>query len=153
MFGPDEIRIAPEEPGTESVRALLAERDAYFDLLYAEEDRNARGVDLESGRHRFFTVRSSGQLLGCAAVLFRDGYAGLKRFYLRPAFRGRGLGRRLLSTLERDATDNGYTTLRLETGVLQPEAIGLYRSAGFYEIDSFGEYHPDPLSIFMEKRL
>ena len=43
--------------------------------------------------------------------------------------------------------------MRLETGIRQPEAIGLYRSAGYAEIGPFGAYRPDPLSLFMEKRL
>jgi putative acetyltransferase len=42
--------------------------------------------------------------------------------------------------------------VRLETGVKQPEAIALYKSAGFVEIEPFASYAPDPLSVFMEKR-
>ena len=43
--------------------------------------------------------------------------------------------------------------MRLETGIYQPEALGLYRSAGYVEREAFGDYVPDPLSVFMEKRL
>jgi putative acetyltransferase len=63
------------------------------------------------------------------------------------------LGRRLLDEIEVIAVRRGARTLRLEMGGLQPEALGLYRSAGFVEIGPFGSYRPDPLSIFMEKRL
>ena len=47
----------------------------------------------------------------------------------------------------------GPGAIRLETGISQPEAIGLYRKAGFVEIEAFAPYKPDPLSLFMEKVL
>ncbi len=47
----------------------------------------------------------------------------------------------------------GFVAVRLETGIYQPEAIGLYRKYGYVEIEPFGSYLPDPLSLFMEKRL
>ena len=53
----------------------------------------------------------------------------------------------------RPAAEHGMTALRLETGTQQPEALALYRSAGFTEIGPFGDYRADPLSLFMEKRL
>ena len=64
-----------------------------------------------------------------------DTSAELKRIYLDAAARGRGLGRRLLEQLEQHARDLGYELLRLDTGDLQPEALGLFRSAG-YRADS-----------------
>ena len=55
--------------------------------------------------------------------------------------------------LESAAREHGYLTLRLETGTRQPEAIGLYRSAGYGEIPCFGEYADDQFSVCFEKRL
>jgi putative acetyltransferase len=63
------------------------------------------------------------------------------------------LGRELLMVLEMAAKQFGMRCIRLETGVSQPEAIGLYRSAGFEEIGPFGLYEVDPLSLFMQKEL
>jgi putative acetyltransferase len=63
------------------------------------------------------------------------------------------LGRRLLDEIEAIAVRNGERVLRLEAGAKQPEALALYRSAGFVEIGPFGDYRPDPLSLFMEKPL
>jgi putative acetyltransferase len=65
--------------------------------------------------------------------------------------RGQQVGRRLLQKLEEIAVTGGARVLRLETGIRQPEAIGLYRSAGFVERGPFGSYGPDPLSMFMER--
>lgn len=149
----DGIIIAAEQPSTPDVRLLLAERDAYFDRLYAGEDRQSGIVNVERDDLAFFSVRTSSKLIGCGALLRHDGYGELKRFYIADAHRGRGLGRRLLAAVEAYARSEGYRVLRLETGVLQPAAIALYRSAGFTEIGCFGDYVRDPLSIFLEKAL
>jgi ribosomal protein S18 acetylase RimI-like enzyme len=73
--------------------------------------------------------------------------------YVRPAFRGRGLGKLLVERLSGHAADQGLHVLRLETGIHQVEAIGLYTSLGFERIPPFGPYFDDPVSICMEKRL
>jgi putative acetyltransferase len=149
----DDIVVAAETPDTSEILELLGERDAHFDRLYAGEDRNARPVDLEREDLRFFTVRVSGQLAGCGALVVHPAYGELKRFYVRPQFRGWGLGLRLVEAADQEARTHGCRVLRLETGVLEPEAIGLYRSAGFRERECFGDYRPDPLSVFMEKEV
>jgi putative acetyltransferase len=73
--------------------------------------------------------------------------------YIERTSRGLGIGRRLLARIESCATENGLAVLRLETGIRQPEAISLYQSSGYVEIEPFGDYRADPLSLFMEKRL
>jgi putative acetyltransferase len=74
-------------------------------------------------------------------------------FREREAARGQGLGKKLLDNIESTARERRLGCLRLETGIRQPEAIQLYRSSGFVEIEPFGDYMPDPLSLFMEKPL
>jgi GNAT superfamily N-acetyltransferase len=66
--------------------------------------------------------------------------AELKRMYVRDTFRGRGLARRLLAALERDAADAGADWLILQTAVPQIAAVKLYRSSGYTAIPSFGYY-------------
>ena len=73
--------------------------------------------------------------------------------WVDPTNRGTGLGRMLLEAVERSARAQGLSLLRLETGIHQPEALGLYRAAGYREIGPFGDYRPDPLSVFMAKPL
>lgn len=82
-----------------------------------------------------------------------DGTAEIKRMYVVPAARRRGLSRVVLAELERRAGTAGYRSLRLETGELQPEAVGLYESAGYSLIPCFGEYINDPQSLCYEKAL
>ena len=95
-----------------------------------------------------------GEPAGCGAL--RDlggGAAEIKRMYVRPASRGSGLAQRLLESLEAEAQARGFTVCRLETGEHQPEAMALYRRAGYEEIDGFGAYAGMPLSRCFERRL
>lgn len=84
---------------------------------------------------------------------FLDGDAEIKRMYVAPAVRGRGLARALLAELERTAAEAGRLRAVLETGDAQPEAIGLYVSAGYTEITKFGVYRDEDGSICYGKSL
>ncbi|MEV6049124.1 GNAT family N-acetyltransferase [Streptomyces xanthochromogenes] len=71
---------------------------------------------------------------------YRDGDAELKRMYVVPEARGKGLARRILAALEADARAAGRTRMVLETGTKQPEAITLYTSTGYEPCEKFGHY-------------
>lgn len=77
--------------------------------------------------------------------------AELKRMYVRDAYRGRGIARAVLAELETSAADAGITRLILETGLVQPEAIALYRSAGYTDIPAYGFYAESELSVHLGK--
>ena len=82
-----------------------------------------------------------GTVLGCGALRgLGEGTAELKRMYVVPEARGRGVSKALLAGLEDAARQRGWSTLRLETGPRQPEAIGLYERAGYRPIAAFGAY-------------
>jgi putative acetyltransferase len=147
------VSITLEKPCTAEVHELLSERDDYFDRLYARKKGSGRPAKLEAHDTGFFCARVAGQLIGCGALIRHPDYGELKRFYVREAFRGKGLGRKLLDAVVQHAHGLGCRVLRLETGVRQPAAIALYRSAGFCEAARFGDYNADPLSVFMEKVL
>jgi GNAT superfamily N-acetyltransferase len=92
--------------------------------------------------------------LACGAVRrIADVTAEIKRMYVVEAARGLGIGRRMLAALEDEARQLGATRLVLETGERQPEALGLYESAGFERIEAYGEYVGDPFSVCMAKML
>ena len=79
--------------------------------------------------------------------------AEIKRMYVRPQFQRRGLARAILAELERTAAEAGITRLILETGLEQPEAIELYRSAGYEDVPAFGFYAEEELSVHLGKTL
>jgi GNAT superfamily N-acetyltransferase len=79
--------------------------------------------------------------------------AEVKRMYVAPVARGRGLARQLLAHLEADAAEQGYEALVLETGTRQPEAMSLYESSGYTPIPAFGYYRDAPLSRCYARRV
>ncbi|MBB3677700.1 GNAT family N-acetyltransferase [Modestobacter versicolor] len=97
-----------------------------------------------------------GTPIGCGALRPLGGSeAEVKRMYVVPAARGRGVSRLLLAGLEAEALRRGWTTVRLETGVRQPEAVALYTSAGYRPVEAFGHYvgADDPYAVFFAREL
>ncbi len=91
---------------------------------------------------------------GCGAFkLFEDKTVEIKRMYTLPDFRGKGVARKILTELETWAKELGYARSILETGVRQPEAIGLYSSYGFERIPNYGQYAGIENSLCFEKPL
>jgi putative acetyltransferase len=148
------VEINEESPLKGEIRRLIAEADAYAESLYPPESNHlAPPESLVSEGARFFVARADGVAVGCAA-LRRDGPEGeLKRMFVLERARGMGIGRAILHAVEAAARADGIVVLRLETGVRNTEALGLYRREGYAEQGPFGAYRPDPVSIYMEKRL
>ena len=157
----DSVTIRREHPGTEAASQLIAELDTYLAPLYPQESQHGYSIEkLVEQQVEFYVLYCDGEPAACGGVQFFNdaqgtgsAYGELKRMYVRDRFRGRGFGKRLLEHLERLATDKGVTTMRLETGTRQPEAVGLYEKAGYYHIPPFGDYWADPVSLCYEKRL
>jgi putative acetyltransferase len=147
--------INTETPDQPEVRAMLDKLDAYCAALYPAESNHLMDIaSLMQGDVLFLVARDvGGQAVGCAALVNRGGYGEVKRMYVEEAGRGRGIGRKLLEQLVVFARMSGLQVLRLETGIHQLDAIALYERAGFVRCDPFGDYQPDPLSLFMEKHL
>jgi len=102
----------------------------------------------------FLVARRHGQPVGCGAIRpFEPGVAEGKRMFVVQEARGRGVGRAILENLETFATNFGYRSVRLETGLIQPEAISLYQSAGYHRAPCYGPYHENPMSVCFEKEL
>lgn len=150
-----EISIGPEDPRQEEVRRIVAESGAYLQELYPSESNHLVDVDaLAMPEAVFLVARRDGELLGSIAYrIIAPGHAEIKRMFVRGQARGMGVGRRLLAALEDAALRRGVDRLSLETGIRQPEAIGLYRSSGYQDCSPFGTYCEDPLSLFMTKCL
>lgn len=92
--------------------------------------------------------------VACGGVrLVEPAVGALKRMFVVAAARRRGIARALLAHLEREARALGVTWLRLETGLLQPEALALYASAGYADAEPFGQYAGAPLSRHLVKEL
>lgn len=152
---PISIRIEQESPRQSDVLALIQALDQYQTALYPPESNHLLDVNsLCAPDIRFFVARIDGVALACGALrIVAAEYAEVKRMFVSPQARGTKLGSRMLARLEQQALAEGVRVVRLETGIHQPEALRLYRSAGYIEREPFGSYQPDPLSVFMEKRI
>ncbi len=149
------IVITAEHPATPDATALIAELDALLEPIYPSESRHGFSVQkLIADAVAFFVIRESGAPAGCAGIkLFGTEYSEIKRMYVRPGFRGLGLGKLLLDHLADYARSHGIGLLRLETCVHQHAAIRLYEQEGFQRIPAFGAYREDPVSLCYEKRI
>ena len=139
------------------VRALFEEYAASlgFDLAFQSFARELEALPGEyaapSGALLLATV--DGAPSGCAGVRpFADGVCEMKRLYVRPAFRGRGLGKRLAQEAVRIGRELGYRAMRLDTVPWMREAIALYGALGFRAI---APYRPNPIAgaAYMELEL
>ena len=149
------MTIAIESPDQTDVIALIAELDAYQDTLYPPESRYALDLaSLKQANVLFAVARdSTGQAIGCGAIVLWPEFGELKRLYVSPSGRGQGVAKQLLALLESQAFRSGCKLLNLETGPYQHEALALYASAGYERRGPFGDYWNDPLSVFMQKHI
>ena len=94
------------------------------------------------------------EAVGCGAIRVWEGsFCEVKRMYVAPEFRKRGIAGAVLRELERWAAELGFAGLVLETGAVQPEAIGLYRKNGYRIIENYGQYAGMETSVCMRKDL
>jgi putative acetyltransferase len=151
------MRIEPTDPESDGARALIALSDAYMTTLYPAESNHLESASaLKAPNVLFLGCFLQDQLVGCGAVkiLSNDGrYGELKRVFVLESHRGKGYSKAIMEKLEGHLKSSGIALARLETGISQPEALGLYKRLGYVERAPFGAYVEDPLSIFMEKRL
>jgi putative acetyltransferase len=151
------ISIAAEPFDSDDARRLIAALDSGLAELYSPEQRfgpNFKAEQIEGNRGTFLVARDGERAVGCGAIrVIEAKTAEAKRMYVQPDYRGKGVGRAVLARLEAAAKELGVERLVLETGVYQEAAIALYQSAGFTQVDCWGEYTSSPTSICFEKYL
>lgn len=147
------LHIAIEDPSQPEIITLLRDGEEYSAKLYPAESNHHMSLSaLRASNVRFFVTRdANGRAVGTGALAIEGAWAELKRMWVIPEARGLGVSKIILKTLETRARSEGVGTLRLETGVENNAALGLYTRAGFKRREPFGAYQADPLSIFMEK--
>lgn len=132
--------------GAPLVRAQWSELMARYGVPDTTSDDLAAD-HLEPPDGAFLVAWDGDTAVGCGGVRRHDDTTGeIKRMYVAPEARGRGISRALLRALEDRACEIGYTRLVLETGTKQPEAIALYESEGYVRIEGYGFYREAPQS-------
>lgn len=149
------MHIALESVDQPAIIQFIGDLDAYQGALYPAESNYHLSVDaLKQPNVLFAVARDDAALaVGCGAVVLFDGYGELKRMFVPVHNRGRGIAKTIIAFLEAQAAQRHCPMLRLETGIYQPEALGLYSRAGYARRGPYGDYPDDPLSVFMEKRI
>lgn len=153
------IRLERVTSPTSDARALIEELEAEMAAVYSDEQRHGLSVErVFQPNIAFFLVYLDAAPAGCGGIAFDDGVAELKRMYVRPALRGRGVVQALLERLEAEARQRGYRRIALETGDVQHAAMRAYERAGYARCAAFGDYLALPpaaivRSVFFEKRI
>lgn len=149
------VTIAREDPENADSVMLISELDAYLIPLYPSESCHGYSPkQLAKENVAFFILRLNNEPAACGAVkLFNRGCGEIKRVYVRPRFRRKGLGKIVVKHLENYAAQEGAKLIRLESGVNQPEALVLYERMGYKRAEAFPPYVEDPLSVFYEKSI
>jgi putative acetyltransferase len=149
------LRIGPEDPAQPDVVRLLEEGELYSASLYPPESNHHLSLDALRAPHvRFLVARDAdSRAVATGALALFGSWAELKRMWVVPAMRGRGISKAILDALEAKAREEQVSRLRLETGVENHAALGLYERSGFTRCEPFGDYRADPLSVFMQKDL
>ena len=152
-----QVELAEEALDSPAVGPLL---DALVaDLQVRYDDEAAAGAPLDPAafaapRGTFVVARLDGRPIACGGLrTVGEGVGEVKRMYVAPEARGRGLARRVLAELEALGRALGHRRLLLETGTRQPEAVALYASAGWARTEPYGEWRDSPLSLCFERAL
>lgn len=147
--------IAP----TPEVAALIAALDAELDALYPPVQRHGLALDAIFQDHiRFFLAYENNEAVGCGGVALFDDFAEVKRMYVRPQWRGRGVAEAIMAQLVAQTRDAGLSALKLETGTQSFAAHRFYARLGFKPCVEFAAYADMPpaaiaSSLFMERQL
>ena len=153
-----QVEVGPASILSDVATGLISALNAELSALYPEPGSTHFRLDPDEvapGRGAFLVAYADGAPVGCGAVRLLDEHdAELKRMYVAPSVRGRGIGRALLSALESEARALGARRLVLETGIRQTAALALYRRANYVDIPPFGEYVASPdTSVCLAKGL
>lgn len=139
--------------------ALVTELEAEMAASYSDEQRHGLSIEkIFQPNIAFFIAYRSGRAVGCGGIAFDDGFAELKRMYVRPAARGQGIVQAVIARLEAEAKARGIKRVALETGDVQHAAIRAYERAGYKRCGAFGDYcamAPSAVerSVFLDKTL
>jgi GNAT superfamily N-acetyltransferase len=153
--GAKDIKVAIENPHGEAARVLIERLSAELGARYGDDGSGAFSPDdIMVPGGALVVARLGGEAVGCGALRpLKEGIGEIKRMYVEPRARGRGIARIILRELETIARSAGFDAVWLETGTLQPEAIRLYETSGYDRIACYGQYIDNPLSVCFEKRL
>lgn len=152
------VEIAIDDLASPEIIELLQAHVSEMRRVTPQEE-SVHALDLDGLRRpevTFWSLRDGDAIAGCGAIKRLDStHAEIKSMRTSDAYKRRGVAARLLEYIEAEAVRMGLTRLSLETGAEEffAPARALYLRCGFEYCEPFGDYQPDPLSVFMTKKV
>lgn len=151
------MQLVDLDPCDQDVINVFADIDRLISSLYPVATSQALTVEeLASPEVYAVGLKNQDGIVACGAIVKQfDGtsYGEIRRLYVKPSYRGKGLSRRIMQILLYHAGEEQIPMIKLETGPKQIQSINLYENLGFKRCDPFGEYKQNPNSLFMELAL
>jgi putative acetyltransferase len=151
------ITVSPENPESADAQQLL---NAFVEEVRRRYDEPPADVGyfdpalVSVPGSVFLIARIEGRAVGCGALVpMEDKIVEIKRMFVLPYERGRGVAKKILQTLQAYAQEFDYDRIRLETGIKQPESIALYGKSGFYRVPNFPPFEEDRTAVCFEKQI
>lgn len=134
---------------------LVIDLDKDLWSRYPNEQQNFAPFNFVDESARVILVKEGLASIGCGCFrpMKEKGVIEIKRMYVAPSFRGKGIGKLILYKLEQWAIEEGFAQSKLETGINQPEAIAAYEKSGYIRIPNYEPYENIAISICMMKIL
>ncbi len=148
------IQLIRTDSGHPDFQDLIAELDKELRIRDGEDHAfYAQFNKIAAIRHAIVAFEG-GKAVGCGAIReHREGVVEVKRMFVAPEYRGKGIASRILSELENWARELSCTACILETGKNQPEAIALYKKSGYGIIPNYGQYEGVENSVCFKKKM
>jgi putative acetyltransferase len=148
------LTVTTDDPNGEVATRLIHDLCSELSVRYGTPPSPFSPDEVLAPGTALVVARLGGQPIGCGALRRIDETtAEVKRMYVAPDGRRRGIARRILHVLEELAAGFDYRTIRLQTGLEQPEAISLYEFSGYHRTAAYGYHIGDPLSLCFEKTI
>ncbi|WP_291034775.1 GNAT family N-acetyltransferase [Dyadobacter sp. 50-39] len=148
---PEYIRTTSDNP---DFQRLTGELDDELCRIYNTNKEDYEEYNRITGLPTVVLAYEDGAAIACGCFKPFDAQRiELKRMFVNPAFRGKGIASAMVRELENWARELGYPTVILETGKGQPEAIALYRKLGYADIPHFGEFPEESRSVCLGKAI
>lgn len=145
------IDLTPDDP---DVITVFSDIDRLINSLYPVATAQSLSISqLAQPNVYAIGLKNEEGIIACGAIVMQfdtKPYGEIRRLYVKPNHRGKGLSRRIMQILLHHAGEEAIPLIRLETGPKQTESISLYENLGFKRCASFGEYTDNPNSLFME---
>lgn len=148
------IRITRTDSDNPGFRELISLLDAEMTQRYGELQKKYNQFNIIESNTTVVVAYDLDSPVGCGCFRRYDKVtAEIKRMFVKPGYRGTGIAEKILTELERWASESGYSSAILETAIKQPEAIRFYTRLGYVRIPNYGQYEGDENSICMSKEI